>query len=236
MEPFFLRCETCHARLRVRDERFLGQVQSCPKCGSMVQILAPAGWSAARRCSPDLVERDQPSPTTGSPTAAVRFAGAVRRHAMLWSTGSAARVDRGRIGGCMALRGGEEVAVRSDSPPVVDRRRRKTKRRRQAGRRCRRARRKRLRQATQQVDAVDNRRSAGAPATRTRRQVEPPVVTPPQATPVAEIATRETADAHVGPVASRFDGGYSWQQRHAAERNCSRLSAGIGCGDERSCR
>ena len=47
VEPFFLRCETCRARLRVRDERFLGQVQSCPKCGSMVQIIAPAGWLAA---------------------------------------------------------------------------------------------------------------------------------------------------------------------------------------------
>ena len=52
MEPFFLRCETCHARLKVRDEQFLGQVQSCPKCGSMVQILAPAGWLATDEATP----------------------------------------------------------------------------------------------------------------------------------------------------------------------------------------
>ena len=52
VEPFFLRCETCHARLRVRDERFLGQVQSCPKCGSMVHIVAPAGWLAAGETAP----------------------------------------------------------------------------------------------------------------------------------------------------------------------------------------
>ena len=51
MEPFFLRCETCQARLRVRDERFLGQIQSCPKCGSMVHILAPAGWLTANEAT-----------------------------------------------------------------------------------------------------------------------------------------------------------------------------------------
>ena len=41
---FDIRCETCRARLRVRDERVLGQIHACPKCGSMVHIAAPAGW------------------------------------------------------------------------------------------------------------------------------------------------------------------------------------------------
>jgi hypothetical protein len=36
---------TCRAKLRVRDERVLGQIHACPKCGSMVEIAPPAGWA-----------------------------------------------------------------------------------------------------------------------------------------------------------------------------------------------
>ena len=46
MEPFVVTCETCRARLKVRDERVLGQIHECPKCGSMVQIAAPASVAA----------------------------------------------------------------------------------------------------------------------------------------------------------------------------------------------
>jgi hypothetical protein len=46
VELFQIRCETCRARLRVSDPRVLGQIHACPKCGSMVQIVPPAGWVA----------------------------------------------------------------------------------------------------------------------------------------------------------------------------------------------
>jgi hypothetical protein len=42
---FSVTCETCHARLRVRDPGVVGQIHACPKCGSMVYIVPPAGWS-----------------------------------------------------------------------------------------------------------------------------------------------------------------------------------------------
>jgi hypothetical protein len=45
VELFQIRCETCRARLRVSDSRVLGQIHACPKCGSMVQIVPPAGWA-----------------------------------------------------------------------------------------------------------------------------------------------------------------------------------------------
>jgi hypothetical protein len=45
VELFQIRCETCRARLRVSDERVLGQIHACPKCGSMVHIMPPAGWA-----------------------------------------------------------------------------------------------------------------------------------------------------------------------------------------------
>ena len=38
MEPFSIACTTCQARLRVRDESVIGQILTCPKCGSMVLV------------------------------------------------------------------------------------------------------------------------------------------------------------------------------------------------------
>ena len=42
MEPFKITCVTCRARLAVRNEALIGQILACPKCGSMVQVAAPA--------------------------------------------------------------------------------------------------------------------------------------------------------------------------------------------------
>jgi hypothetical protein len=43
MEPFKVTCVTCTARLAVRSESLLGQIVACPKCGSMVHVVPPAG-------------------------------------------------------------------------------------------------------------------------------------------------------------------------------------------------
>lgn len=47
MTAFRVQCETCHSWLKVRDEGFVGEVHSCPKCGSMVLIAAPTSVPAA---------------------------------------------------------------------------------------------------------------------------------------------------------------------------------------------
>ncbi|MEN0111638.1 MAG: hypothetical protein AAF805_13035, partial [Planctomycetota bacterium] len=47
MTAIRLECETCGVGLRVRDEGFIGQVHACPRCGSMVQILATAPAATA---------------------------------------------------------------------------------------------------------------------------------------------------------------------------------------------
>ncbi|HVX61472.1 MAG TPA: DUF1559 domain-containing protein, partial [Pirellulales bacterium] len=44
MELFSITCTTCRARLKVRDAAAIGQILGCPKCGSMVQVVAPEGW------------------------------------------------------------------------------------------------------------------------------------------------------------------------------------------------
>ena len=119
MEPFFLRCETCHARLRVRDERFLGQVQSCPKCGSMVQIVAPAGWLATDETAP------APEPvevaTAALPAIGARVIALLREHAVWSSGGAATAVVVSGLVAFLALRGGEErVVALPPATPVVE--------------------------------------------------------------------------------------------------------------------
>ena len=41
-DGYHISCTTCQARLRVRDSAVIGQILSCPKCGSMVLITPPA--------------------------------------------------------------------------------------------------------------------------------------------------------------------------------------------------
>ena len=45
MELFAISCTTCQARLKVRDPSAIGKILACPKCGSMVQVAAPSGWT-----------------------------------------------------------------------------------------------------------------------------------------------------------------------------------------------
>ena len=52
MTPFSIQCTTCRRSLRVVDPQAIGQILSCPKCGSMVLVepppgAGPAGYSAA---------------------------------------------------------------------------------------------------------------------------------------------------------------------------------------------
>ncbi len=63
LEPFPVICETCRARLRVRDPGIIGEIHACPKCGSMVLITPPADWSAGEAEAPaPPTEATQPSP------------------------------------------------------------------------------------------------------------------------------------------------------------------------------
>jgi hypothetical protein len=112
VEPFFLRCETCHARLRVRDERFLGQVQACPKCGSMVHILAPPADVAP---ASEAVATNAATASVGASLLAVW-----RDHSRWWITGAAATSAVGALAIVLALRGTDrDVAALSPTQPVV---------------------------------------------------------------------------------------------------------------------
>lgn len=112
MEPFFLRCETCHARLRVRDERFVGQVQACPKCGSMVHIVAPPAEAAP---APEAV-----AAAAATTTLNMRLLAAWRDHSLLWISSVAATSAFGALVLVLALRGSDrEVAAHSPTVPAI---------------------------------------------------------------------------------------------------------------------
>ena len=44
VQPFSIQCTTCRRSLRVVNPEAVEQIVSCPKCGSMVMVHAPAGW------------------------------------------------------------------------------------------------------------------------------------------------------------------------------------------------
>jgi hypothetical protein len=44
VQPFSIQCTTCRRSLRVVNPDAVGQILSCPKCGSMVMVHAPQGW------------------------------------------------------------------------------------------------------------------------------------------------------------------------------------------------
>ena len=46
MEPFSIVCTSCAARLKVTKASAVGQILSCPKCGTMIEVTTPEGWVA----------------------------------------------------------------------------------------------------------------------------------------------------------------------------------------------
>ncbi len=67
MEPFLIRCTTCKARLKVREENSLGQILPCPKCGSMV-FVAPRAESATTHELPGADAATNPPARGGAPS------------------------------------------------------------------------------------------------------------------------------------------------------------------------
>lgn len=63
-ELFSMHCPTCQAKLKVRDERAIGQILKCPKCASMVMVEDPRSSdekAAAPAASPT---PNEPAPTS----------------------------------------------------------------------------------------------------------------------------------------------------------------------------
>lgn len=65
MDLFNVICTTCRASLKVRHVSAVGQILSCPRCGSMVEIVPPPGWQPpAASTGPVDAESDSPAEPT----------------------------------------------------------------------------------------------------------------------------------------------------------------------------
>ncbi len=70
-EHFSLTCVTCGSRLRVTRRESIGTIESCPKCGAMVEISLPDTRWASDSPSPDSEDRLQVGSPEGIDSAAV---------------------------------------------------------------------------------------------------------------------------------------------------------------------
>lgn len=71
MQPFRIICETCRSRLKIRSADVIGEIHACPKCGSMVQIVPPAGWDPSVASSAEQASAPGEAALTLSTTASV---------------------------------------------------------------------------------------------------------------------------------------------------------------------
>jgi len=55
VELFTITCTTCRQRLKVCDAGTIGEIEICPKCGSMVLVEPPLGWTAPLDSEPPVV-------------------------------------------------------------------------------------------------------------------------------------------------------------------------------------
>ena len=63
MELFTITCTTCRQRLKVCDASTIGEIQICPKCGSMVLVEPPAGWTGPPAAEPPISSPESAPPT-----------------------------------------------------------------------------------------------------------------------------------------------------------------------------
>ena len=64
MEPYLIICNSCAARLKVTNEALFGQRLACPKCQTMIEVVAPEGFKPSKK--PEVVESNADSSLSGN--------------------------------------------------------------------------------------------------------------------------------------------------------------------------
>jgi hypothetical protein len=132
VDPFHVTCETCHARLKIRSERVIGEIHACPKCESMVHIVPPPGWVSSTASA---ATADSSATTAVDASPAEAPASAASFSILFWGAGGAAVVLFAGLALVMWSRGdapsvsptavriakADEAAVTTEAPvePVV---------------------------------------------------------------------------------------------------------------------
>ena len=67
MKPFSIQCDSCQAKLKVTKASAIGQILACPKCGSLVQVVAPEGLDEAQEsATAPVAAADRGAPNTAT--------------------------------------------------------------------------------------------------------------------------------------------------------------------------
>jgi len=61
VEPFKIICETCQAKLSVRNESLIGKIVACPRCDSMVEITPPTAAASLSVTAVEAVVSELPT-------------------------------------------------------------------------------------------------------------------------------------------------------------------------------
>lgn len=116
MELFSITCTTCRARLKVRDAAAIGQILACPKCGSMVQVVAPEGWQPPP-AAPEAPASGAPGDSAASEAASLKAASGTSSSGV---TGSARWKEEVRSGAERQAAAGSAAAASGKKPAWRD--------------------------------------------------------------------------------------------------------------------
>ena len=64
MEPYLIICSSCAARLKVTNEALFGQRLACPKCQTMIEVVAPEGFKPS--APPEATRADTENSLSGN--------------------------------------------------------------------------------------------------------------------------------------------------------------------------
>ena len=64
MEPYLIICNSCAARLKVTNEALFGQRLACPKCQTMIEVVAPEGFKPSKQ--PEVAESNAEDSLSGN--------------------------------------------------------------------------------------------------------------------------------------------------------------------------
>lgn len=114
MELFSITCTTCRARLKVREASAIGQILACPKCASMVQVLAPPDWQ------PPVESADAATDPLDASNSSSGASGPKWSQSPLASPGAAATVAGAAVGGQASERAGHDETSSEAALPAPD--------------------------------------------------------------------------------------------------------------------
>jgi hypothetical protein len=115
---FTIQCTTCRRSLRVTNPEAIGQILSCPKCGSMVLVEAPSGWTQTAAVEPPVLNSVDLASAIKQEMAVAASVGTVAPSAEATANGAAAAAVVQAVAAAEVARPAPQVTKALASKPV----------------------------------------------------------------------------------------------------------------------